>query len=157
MRARRRASRRARFALAGQILPTLVITSIGSFYLPAVTIQIALIIMLHQKRLKLLASVLESNYVLGNWLICLHPSLFRPETHDSWKEDLDEHCQENLTLGELGRQMAFSKYYLSRRFHREIGLSAHAYLIQTRIRQSNNLLSEGKSILETVPILGFHD
>jgi YesN/AraC family two-component response regulator len=61
------------------------------------------------------------------------------------EEDLDEHCHGNFTLDELGRQMAFNKYQLSRCSNQEIGLSTHAYLIQTRIRQSQDLLSEEKA------------
>lgn len=73
------------------------------------------------------------------------------------KQVLDDSYQDRLTLDGLGCRAAYSKFTVSRRFQKEVGLPPHVYLLQARIRKAQHLLLEGKSVIETAQILGFHD
>ncbi len=73
------------------------------------------------------------------------------------KQVLDESFDDRLTLDGLGRRAAYSKFTVSRRFQQEVGLPPHVYLLQARIRKAQKLLLEGKSVIETAQMLGFHD
>jgi AraC-like DNA-binding protein len=70
---------------------------------------------------------------------------------------LAENCAEQVSGGALGKQAALSQFYLNRRFHHEVGLAPHAYQIQARIRQAQDRLAAGQSVLETAHALGFTD
>ncbi len=73
------------------------------------------------------------------------------------KARLEQDYADPLDLETLEAQAALSKYHLDRRFHEEIGLPPHAYLIQVRIRQAQDMLADGHTVIETAHALGFHD
>ena len=73
------------------------------------------------------------------------------------REYLDEHAGENLSLVRLARLAGLSPYHLCRVFHREVGLTPHAYQTQVRIRRAKQLLGEGTPIAMTAAVAGFYD
>lgn len=71
---------------------------------------------------------------------------------------IDEHFTENISLSHLGRELNFSLPYLSRLFHREVGISFQQYLQKTRIEHGCRLLAETRlSITQIAQELGYSD
>ena len=71
---------------------------------------------------------------------------------------VDEHFAENISLSHLGRELNFSLPYLSRLFHREVGISFQQYLQKTRIEHSCRLLAETRmSITQIAQEVGYSD
>ena len=65
---------------------------------------------------------------------------------------------ENISLSHLGRELNFSLPYLSRLFHREVGLSFQQYLQKIRIAHSCRLLAETRlSITQIAQEVGYSD
>lgn len=73
------------------------------------------------------------------------------------REYLDEHAGENLSLALLARLAGLSPFHFCRVFHREVGLTPHAYQTQVRIRRAKQLLGEGTPIAMTAAGVGFYD
>ena len=63
----------------------------------------------------------------------------------------------DITLKDLSRVANLSEYYLIRVFKHQVGLSPHAYLLQTRIRGARILLASGHPIAQTAYETGFAD
>ncbi|VEP15730.1 conserved hypothetical protein [Hyella patelloides LEGE 07179] len=70
---------------------------------------------------------------------------------------LQAHYQENVSLAELAKISGLSRFYLSRLFRREMGLSLSAYQRQIRIDRAKKLLAEGRSITQVASETGFYD
>jgi AraC-like DNA-binding protein len=73
------------------------------------------------------------------------------------REYLDEHATENLSLVQLAGVAGLSPFHLCRLFHREVGLTPHAYQTQVRIRRARRLLRDGVPIAITAAATGFYD
>lgn len=73
------------------------------------------------------------------------------------REYIRNNFSSDITLKDLSRAANFSGYYLIRVFKRQVGLSPHAYLIQTRIRRARALLACGYPIAQTAHETGFAD
>jgi AraC-like DNA-binding protein len=73
------------------------------------------------------------------------------------KRFLDEHYTERVSLHELARLVGLSAYHLNRTFCRKIGMPPHEYQIQVRITRAKSFLRLGRSISETVSLVGFVD
>lgn len=65
--------------------------------------------------------------------------------------------EQKLSLDELAKISYISKYYLLKKFKQNIGLTPHQFHIQNKIRKSQNLLSNKKSILDISVEMGFYD
>ncbi|MDJ0743854.1 MAG: AraC family transcriptional regulator [Xenococcaceae cyanobacterium MO_167.B27] len=70
---------------------------------------------------------------------------------------LKAHYQENVSLAELAQLSGLSRFYLSRLFRREMGLSLNAYQMQIRIARAKKLLAKGTPIAQVASSLGFYD
>lgn len=65
---------------------------------------------------------------------------------------------DRLSLARLAREVGVSKYQLSHRFTRAVGLPFRAYLLSVRLERSKELLSVGQaSITEVAQAVGFSD
>jgi AraC-like DNA-binding protein len=73
------------------------------------------------------------------------------------KRFLDEHYAERVSLHELARLVGLSAYHLNRTFRRKIGMPPHEYQVQVRIIKAKSFLRLGRSISETVSLVGFVD
>jgi AraC-like DNA-binding protein len=73
------------------------------------------------------------------------------------KRFLDEHYAERVSLHELARLAGLSAYHLNRTFRRKIGMPPHEYQVQVRIIKAKSFLRLGRSISETVSLVGFVD
>lgn len=56
------------------------------------------------------------------------------------KEYLDSHFNEKVLLDEISEKFGISKYYLTRVFKEQFGMSINSYLLQTRITKAKNML-----------------
>jgi two-component system response regulator YesN len=65
---------------------------------------------------------------------------------------------DHLSLELLAREIGMSKYRLSHRFSREVGMSFRAYLLRVRLDRARELLATGRvSISEVAQAVGFTD
>ncbi len=70
---------------------------------------------------------------------------------------LQAHCEENVSLAKLSQISGLSRFYLSRLFQREIGLSLNAYQLQFRIDRAKKLLIDEIPIAQVASKTGFYD
>ncbi len=63
----------------------------------------------------------------------------------------------NLSLNELSRVASLSPFHFQRVFIKTIGISAHDYIMQYRIRKSKKMLLESNDISDTAITVGFVD
>jgi len=71
------------------------------------------------------------------------------------KHYMAQHYEENIKLADLAALVHWSPYYLLRVFHQEVGLPPHAYLESVRVRQAQQLLSQGHSLADVAFATGF--
>lgn len=90
-------------------------------------------------------------------------TLHQVKKHKSHK-DIDKvmnqlkHSPETeIQLEELAQQIYISKYYLIRKFKSIVGLTPHQFQIQNKIRHSQELIEEGKELIEVSNEMGFYD
>lgn len=67
-------------------------------------------------------------------------STARKQNLQSIKDYLDLHYQEKITLDSLSEQFFINKFYLTRIFKEQFGLSVNNYLLQVRITHAKQLL-----------------
>ena len=71
---------------------------------------------------------------------------------------LQAHYPENVSLAKLSEKSGLSRFYLSRLFRREMGLSLSAYQTQIRIDRAKKLLADdGITIAQVAAEIGFYD
>ncbi|RPI78118.1 MAG: AraC family transcriptional regulator [Desulfobacteraceae bacterium] len=73
------------------------------------------------------------------------------------KIHIEQHTAEAMRMHDLARKCGLSPFYLTRLFREQIGLPPHAYLIQERIKQSQQLLKRGVAPVEAACETGFAD
>lgn len=66
------------------------------------------------------------------------------------KEYLDEHYAQKISLDELAERFGISKFYLTRVFKEQYGVSVNNYLLQTRITKAKNMLRFTDEKIETI-------
>lgn len=66
------------------------------------------------------------------------------------KEYLEEHYRERITLDGLAEQFFISKYYLTRVFKEEFGVSINHYLINFRVTKAKQMLRFSQEKLEVI-------
>ncbi|MEM7759128.1 MAG: AraC family transcriptional regulator [Cyanobacteria bacterium P01_A01_bin.40] len=70
---------------------------------------------------------------------------------------LQANYQENISLAKLANIAGISRFYLSRLFRREKGISLSAYQTQIKIDRAKQLLSQGMPIATVATATGFYD
>ena len=70
---------------------------------------------------------------------------------------LEQEYQNRITLDRLARETGFSKYYLERTFHDQIGVPVHQYLKKVRVAQALDLLRKGQRPSAIATKTGFSD
>lgn len=73
------------------------------------------------------------------------------------REYLHAYFAENVTLRKLAAVAELSPYHFLRSFRAEVGITPHAYLMQTRIERGRMLLRSGASIVDAALQTGFVD
>ena len=73
------------------------------------------------------------------------------------RELIAERCAENLTLDELARQAALSRYHFVRAFRARYGMTPHAWQLDQRIVRARRLLDGGMALADAALQLGFAD
>ena len=66
------------------------------------------------------------------------------------KDWMDEHFHENIQIEEVAAQVSLSRFYFSRRFREETGLSPHEYLLNLRLSYAKLQLSESDDSIEEI-------
>lgn len=72
-------------------------------------------------------------------------------------EYMDANWDRQILLEELGKEAGMSQYHLLRVFRRVMGITPHAYLLQTRIKMAVKLLSENTPPAEVAALACFSD
>ena len=72
-------------------------------------------------------------------------------------DKITSHPEQELTIETLAADIFVSKYYLIRKFKSNIGMTPHQFCIQNRIRKSQGLLDEEKTISRIAAEMGFYD
>ncbi len=67
------------------------------------------------------------------------------------------HPEMELPLETLAADIFVSKYYLIRKFRSSVGMTPHQFCIQNRIRKSQGMLDEEKTISRIAAEMGFYD
>lgn len=70
---------------------------------------------------------------------------------------LDMAPDQPTTVRELANLSGVSRFQLIRSFAREVGMTPHAYLVQTRVRLARRLLAAGRSLAQAAAEAGFSD
>ena len=119
------------------------------------------------RRLYRIASVesytrdMEINAALSHLLSLLMADSWHPEEAQTGtkktgmmevKNYLDEHFTEKITLDDLAERFHINKYYLTRIFKEQIGVSIMDYLISIRITAAKNMLRFSKMSAEEIGI-----
>lgn len=65
---------------------------------------------------------------------------------------IDEHCREPLSLGDVAQQLSFSPSYTSKLLKKYTGIPFIKYLSYVRVRNSLELLLEGKEQIEKIAL-----
>ena len=65
---------------------------------------------------------------------------------------------DDLSLADLARELGVSKYHLSYRFKKAVGVTFRSYLLRARIERAKGLLQDGHvSVTEVAFMVGFND
>ena len=70
---------------------------------------------------------------------------------------LQAHYADNISLNELADLVGMSRFYLSRLFRRQKGITLSAYQTQIKIDRAKKLLSQGMPISQVATATGFYD
>lgn len=73
------------------------------------------------------------------------------------KEFIHAHYAQNVSLADLSAAAETSPFHLLRSFRQHVGLTPHAYLVQTRVEAAKHLLRARTAIAEVAAITGFTD
>lgn len=70
---------------------------------------------------------------------------------------ITSHPEFELPIETLAADIFVSKYYLIKKFKRSVGMTPHQFHIQNRIRKSQGLLDEEKTVSRIATEMGFYD
>ena len=73
------------------------------------------------------------------------------------KEVLHAHLERDLKLDDLESVTSLNKFYLTRVFQRDVGLSPHKYQTALRVHHAKNKLAGGEKVTDVARDLGFSD
>jgi AraC-like DNA-binding protein len=82
---------------------------------------------------------------------------WEPEAVRRVREWLDEHSEENVSIGELAELVGLSPWYLVRTFKRHQGLPPHRYQTMARVHRARTLLLAGGRLSDVAADVGFYD
>ncbi len=69
-----------------------------------------------------------------------------------------DHFMENISLDDIAKSVSLSKYYFSRQFEKEVGVTPWRFLIETRIRNSMQMLIHTRMTVDEIAVnCGFSD
>lgn len=97
---------------------------------------------------------------LGNYLIINHPSNIDTMSNPMVTkviEYIDHNLSRDLSLSSIAKALSFETSYVSRVFSNATQLSLHKYVIKKRLTTAKKYLLEGKSVKETIQLVGFND
>lgn len=72
-------------------------------------------------------------------------------------DKITSHPEQELPIETLAADIFVSKYHLIRKFRNSIGMTPHQFCIQNRIRKSQGMLDEEKTISRIAAEMGFYD
>jgi len=73
------------------------------------------------------------------------------------RDAIEARYAEDLSLDELAGLARLSRNHLIRAFRREVGLTPHAYVVDTRIRRAKSRLARGEAPADVAVSVGFSD
>ena len=73
------------------------------------------------------------------------------------RDYIHEHYWQDVTLARLAEIADFSQFHLLRTFRKIVGLTPHAYLIQTRVEAAKEMLRSGLALATVAVSAGFVD
>ena len=73
------------------------------------------------------------------------------------REVIEDRYEEDLSLGELAGLCRLSPFHLTRVFARDMGLSPHEYLVQTRVERARLAMTGNERIADVAARCGFAD
>ena len=73
------------------------------------------------------------------------------------KEVVQAHVEQELRLGHLAQLTQLSRFYLTRVFKRDVGMSPHEYQMGLRVHHAKNKLAKGERAADVAFDLGFAD
>jgi AraC-like DNA-binding protein len=63
----------------------------------------------------------------------------------------------NISVSEIADSLGLDRRYLSRIFHKSMGMSIQEYIIKVRMDAAKKLLSDGRSVSLTAELVGYND
>lgn len=72
-------------------------------------------------------------------------------------DKISSHPEQELPIEALAADIFVNKYYFIRKFKSSIGMTPHQFCIQNRIRKSQRMLDEDKTISGIAAEIGFYD
>ena len=72
-------------------------------------------------------------------------------------EYIDKNFAHELSIDKIAQEVGLSKYHLIRIFKKNVGLSLHQYLIQTRIKKAAELMKNQNDLVTLALDTGFYD
>ena len=76
---------------------------------------------------------------------------------DIIKNEIIGNPEMELSVAEMSQKVNISSYHLIRKFSSENGLTPHKFQMQCRIRKAQELLREGKKVIDVAQMVGFSD
>lgn len=73
------------------------------------------------------------------------------------KEFIENHCHLEISLRNMAAIACLSEFHFVRLFHKQFGISPYAYYLVCKLKISQNILIQQKSIMETAFDIGFFD
>lgn len=70
---------------------------------------------------------------------------------------IKQHYMEPLTIGQISDEMHLDRHYLSKLFHREVGMTMKDYLTEVRMNRAKVFLESGYLVAETAVLCGYND
>jgi len=75
----------------------------------------------------------------------------------SAKEFIENNCHIEISLKDMAEIAYLSEFHFNRLFHKQFGLSPYAYYLVCKLKKSQDVLMEQKSVTETAFDIGFFD
>ncbi|MBO5093153.1 MAG: helix-turn-helix transcriptional regulator [Lachnospiraceae bacterium] len=72
-------------------------------------------------------------------------------------DKITSHPEQEFSIETLAADIFVSKYYLIRKFRNSIGMTPHQFCVQNRVRKSQRMLDEEKTISRIAVEMGFYD
>lgn len=80
-----------------------------------------------------------------------------PKEIEGIKDKLIAYPQNDLEIEYMAETAFLNKYYFIRKFNKNVGMTPHKFQIQNRVRKSQKLLQQGKTVVEVAVAMGFYD